>query len=109
MHLNLPFQLKNRTLLIAGAGGGWDVFGGLPLAYQLRADNRIVLANYSSVAGGFDTLHGGLAHRLHVQQFRLLFGNQLFERLRHLETPRLRATAKHVAHHVLEVDADFLH
>ncbi len=54
MKLNLPFELENQAVLIAGAGGGWDVFGGLPLAYELAAVNRIILANYSSCAEGFD-------------------------------------------------------
>ena len=54
MRLNLPFELDNRNVLIAGAGGGWDIFGGLPLAYEWQKTCRIVLANFSAVAEGFD-------------------------------------------------------
>lgn len=55
MQLNLPMNLHDRTILLAGAGGGWDVFGALPLAYELeKHNNRVVLANYSSTAAGFD-------------------------------------------------------
>lgn len=55
MQLNLPIDLHDRTILLAGAGGGWDVFGALPLTYELeKHNNRVVLANYSSTVGGFD-------------------------------------------------------
>jgi len=53
MKLNLPFDLKDKTVLLAGAGGGWDVFGALPLAHELRRTCRVVLANYSSTLEGF--------------------------------------------------------
>jgi hypothetical protein len=49
--LKLPFfdELANaRNILIAGAGGGFDVFSGLPLYFGLRAEGRNVhLANLS--------------------------------------------------------------
>ena len=55
MRLNLPIDLRDRTVLLAGAGGGWDVFGAVPLAHELEQRNcRVVLANYSSSVGGFD-------------------------------------------------------
>jgi hypothetical protein len=40
-----------RSVLIAGAGGGFDVYAGLPLALALRAQGRVVhLANLSFTA-----------------------------------------------------------
>jgi hypothetical protein len=55
MRLNLPIDFHDRTILLAGAGGGWDVFGALPLAHELEQRNcRVVMANYSSSLGGFD-------------------------------------------------------
>jgi hypothetical protein len=49
--LQLPFLTKlepARTVLIAGAGGGFDVFSGLPLFFGLRAaSKRVALANLS--------------------------------------------------------------
>jgi hypothetical protein len=51
MQLNLPIleQLVNcKNILIAGAGGGFDVFVGLPLYFTLKALGKTVhLANYS--------------------------------------------------------------
>src|SRR3954447_26351887 len=49
--LQLPFfaELERaRTILIAGAGGGFDVFSGLPLYFGLRSAGKTVhLANLS--------------------------------------------------------------
>src|SRR5436305_4808002 len=49
--LCLPFfaELEGaRTVLLAGAGGGFDVFSGLPLYFGLRAaGKRVHLANLS--------------------------------------------------------------
>ncbi|NWF67601.1 MAG: DUF1152 domain-containing protein [Chloroflexi bacterium] len=51
MELNLPIlpQLaESKSILIAGAGGGFDVFAGLPLYFTLRARGKNVhLANLS--------------------------------------------------------------
>lgn len=51
MRLNLPIldQLADsKNILIAGAGGGFDVFSGLPLYFTLREMGKTVhLANYS--------------------------------------------------------------
>ena len=51
MQLNLPILhlLENsQNILIAGAGGGFDVFAGLPLFFTLRdAGKTVHLANYS--------------------------------------------------------------
>lgn len=51
MNLNLPIfdQLAHsQNILIAGAGGGFDVFAGLPLYFALREKGKTVhLANYS--------------------------------------------------------------
>lgn len=54
MKLNLPFQFENRIVLLAGAGGGWDAFGSLPLLFELEQTCRVTLANYSLTARGFD-------------------------------------------------------
>jgi hypothetical protein len=55
--MNLPFFReidRASTILIAGAGGGFDVFCGLPLYFQLRnAGKTVHLANLSSGALGF--------------------------------------------------------
>lgn len=51
MQLNLPILhlLENsENILIAGAGGGFDVFAGLPIYFTLREmGKRVHLANYS--------------------------------------------------------------
>jgi hypothetical protein len=51
MRLNLPFfdQIKDcERILIAGAGGGFDVYAGLPIFHELYEQGRTVyLANYS--------------------------------------------------------------
>jgi hypothetical protein len=51
LQLNLPIydQLANsKNILIAGAGGGFDVFCGLPIYFALRTQGkRVHLANYS--------------------------------------------------------------
>jgi hypothetical protein len=51
MNLNLPFfeSLRNaKNILIAGAGGGFDVFAGLPIYHELHNQGRkVYLANYS--------------------------------------------------------------
>lgn len=51
MCLHLPFFTAleaARTVVVAGAGGGYDVFSGLPLYFGLRAaGKRVVLANLS--------------------------------------------------------------
>ncbi len=51
MRLNLPIfdQLQDaQTILIAGAGGGFDVFAGLPIYFTLREMGKTVhLANFS--------------------------------------------------------------
>lgn len=47
---NLLFQKleKAQNILIAGAGGGFDVFSGLPLYFNLQAQGkRVFLANFS--------------------------------------------------------------
>ena len=54
MKLNLPIDLTSRNILLAGAGGGWDIFGGLPLLHEWRETCKIVLANFSAIVEGFD-------------------------------------------------------
>ena len=45
---------KAKTVLIAGAGGGFDVFAGLPLYFWLRnAGKKVHLANLSFTELGF--------------------------------------------------------
>ncbi len=71
MQLNLPIleQLADsRRILIAGAGGGFDIFAGLPLYFTLRAlGKQVHLANYSftpfdlaAVVGATETLLDGV-------------------------------------------------
>src|SRR3954454_25066708 len=57
--LQLPFfaELEGaKSILLAGAGGGFDVFSGLPLYFGLRAaGKRVHLANLSfSYLGGVE-------------------------------------------------------
>jgi hypothetical protein len=51
MDLNLPILdllAGSKSILIAGIGGGFDVFSGLPLYFTLQAVGKVVhLANYS--------------------------------------------------------------
>jgi hypothetical protein len=51
MDLNIPIinELKNcKSLLIAGMGGGFDVFGGLPIYFELKKHQvNVHLANFS--------------------------------------------------------------
>jgi hypothetical protein len=54
MKLNLPINLTNRNILLAGAGGGWDILGGIPLLHEWRETCKIVLANFSARVEGFD-------------------------------------------------------
>ena len=42
-------QLGSKNILIAGCGGGFDIFCGLPLYFALKKDYCLVLANYSFV------------------------------------------------------------
>jgi hypothetical protein len=59
MRLNLPIydQLQNsQNILIAGMGGGFDIFCGLPLYFELKQQGlNVHLANYSfSLLAGLD-------------------------------------------------------
>jgi hypothetical protein len=55
--MKIPFFEKlaqSKTILLAGAGGGFDVFSGLPLYQWLRSSGKVVhLANLSSGALSF--------------------------------------------------------
>lgn len=61
MRLNLPSAFTedlaySNGLIIAGIGGGFDVFGGLPLAYELETHynfKKIVFVSYSLDHKGF--------------------------------------------------------
>ena len=58
-NLNLPILeilSTRKSILIAGMGGGFDIFCGLPLYYELRQLGKTVhLANYSfSLLTGID-------------------------------------------------------
>jgi hypothetical protein len=59
--LRLPYALEqSRRILVAGAGGGFDVYAGLPVYARLRAlGKEVFLANLS-----FSYLHGTDAQRL---------------------------------------------
>jgi hypothetical protein len=54
MKLNLPIEMERRNILLAGAGGGSDVFGALPLAYEWQRTCKVHLANFSALVEGFD-------------------------------------------------------
>ncbi len=59
MRFSIPDSLLESTnVLIAGAGGGFDIFAGLPLYFALRKlGKRVVLANLSfSYLGGTDAV-----------------------------------------------------
>ncbi len=46
--MNLPLNLRGKTILIAGCGGGYDVVCALPVALELAAQgNRVHLASAS--------------------------------------------------------------
>ncbi|HLA43290.1 MAG TPA: hypothetical protein VJZ27_07640, partial [Aggregatilineales bacterium] len=51
MQLNLPILdalSERKHILISGAGGGFDVFAGLPLYHALRERGKnVFLSNYS--------------------------------------------------------------
>lgn len=95
MELNLPVRdqlMACENLLIAGMGGGFDVFCGLPIYFDLTARGKTVhLANYSFSKistlerGGTvrltDTLYGVRAHcnKKYRVYFPELFLSQWFE------------------------------
>jgi hypothetical protein len=62
MQLNLPVNHlldASQNILIAGAGGGFDIYAGLPLYFQLRSQGKNVhLANYSFVDFTFAKMAG---------------------------------------------------
>jgi hypothetical protein len=67
MRLNLPIDLsRSSSVLITGVGGGFDVFAGLPLFYELRKSHSLHLANYSfaPLAAG-ETVINGVLNRLY--------------------------------------------
>jgi hypothetical protein len=39
--------MSEQRVIIAGCGGGYDIFGGLPLYYQLHTHAKIILTNWS--------------------------------------------------------------
>lgn len=89
LKLNLPFHLAGKTVLLAGAGGGWDVLGAVPLAYELEGSGcRVVLANYSSLVAGFtarlaqaeDVIESAIAQALGKPVY--VFGKEGATRLR---------------------------
>lgn len=56
--LNLPSITcldNGKRVLIAGGGGGFDVYAGIPIAWELEKQGKLVkFANYSSEQKGFD-------------------------------------------------------
>lgn len=62
MNLNLPFLdllANSDRILIAGAGGGFDFLGGVPIYLTLKAMGKTVhLANYSFVPLGLASIAG---------------------------------------------------
>lgn len=98
--LNLPILDRlahSRSILIAGIGGGFDVFCGLPLYFHLRERGyQVHLANYSfadiqGIAGGVrltDTLVGVTAdYALPVVYFPELYLTRWFQQTRQAAVP----------------------
>lgn len=77
MRLNLPFSLKGRRVLIAGIGGGWDIYGALPLVQAWRDECRLTLANLSSMTSGFDLRVAG-EEDVPEQLLAKLIGEQVY-------------------------------
>jgi len=85
---DLPFDMTNRRILLAGAGGGSDVLGALPLVYEWQRTCEVVFANFSALVEGFDVRpaiaadhpEGKLAAVL--EQPVLVFGKAGFKTLR---------------------------
>jgi hypothetical protein len=74
MQLNLPIldQVRDsQNILVAGAGGGFDVYAGLPIYFALRALGKTVhLANYSFS----DYLFSSIISNAEVLDGDLVFG-----------------------------------
>jgi hypothetical protein len=49
-NMNLPLSFQNKNILIAGAGGGFDAYAGLPLYHVLKENNQVFFANFSTQA-----------------------------------------------------------
>jgi hypothetical protein len=101
MNLNLPIldQLTGcRNLLIAGMGGGFDVFCGLPIYFDLRRRGQAVHLASLSFSPHLGRLKGGIplaggvvgvtaAHRGTVVYFPELYLSRWFEETRGEEVP----------------------
>src|SRR5215208_6732726 len=96
MELNLPVfnQLSNcKNLLIAGMGGGFDVFCGLPIYFELRRRGQTAHLASLSFSPHLRRLRGGIplseglvgvttAHRGTVVYFPELYLARWFEEVR---------------------------
>src|SRR6516164_11604471 len=52
--MNLPVNFKeSNRILLAGIGGGFDVFTGIPLWVTLRDEKYFVFSNYNATAKEF--------------------------------------------------------
>ena len=41
---------NNKTVIISGCGGGYDIFGGLPLYFEImKTAKKIILVNFSFI------------------------------------------------------------
>ncbi|MDQ7037290.1 MAG: hypothetical protein Q9P01_21345 [Anaerolineae bacterium] len=68
MQLNLPINHlidDSQNILIAGAGGGFDIYSGLPLYFHFRNLGKAVhLANYSFVDFTFAKMAGTVVQEI---------------------------------------------
>lgn len=45
--MNIPIDLTGKNILICAIGGGFDIFGTLPLLYELVSLNKVLLSSFS--------------------------------------------------------------
>jgi hypothetical protein len=45
--MNLPIDIKNKNILICAIGGGFDIFGAIPIAWELSILNKVVLSSFN--------------------------------------------------------------
>jgi hypothetical protein len=50
--MNIPIKIENKNILFAGIGGGFDIFGAIPLLSSLKNNNH-VFSNYNGEADKF--------------------------------------------------------
>src|SRR4029078_6297536 len=77
-----------------------------PAAHAVAARDLVDLVDEDD-AGLLDALDRGATHGLHVDQSALFLPDKVLHRLGNAQTARFRAALKEIAHHVLQVDANF--